>query len=51
MTAPIDRLQSPIFLYLGLDSSVCDSAVKFPGPAKYSEPLPPSFRRSKRVGK
>ena len=29
MTAPIDRLQSPILLYFGLDSSVCDSAVKF----------------------
>ena len=35
-------LQSPILLYFGLNSSVCDSAVKFPRPAKYSEPSPPS---------
>ena len=42
ISARIDRLQSPILLYFGLNSSVCDSAVKFPRPAKYSEPSPPS---------
>ena len=51
MSARIDPLQSPILLYFGLDSLVCDSGVKFRRPAKYSEPSPPSFRRSKRAGK
>ena len=39
-----------LYAVFALIPRVCDGAVKFRGPAKYLEPSPPSFRRSKRAG-